>query len=89
MNKTEMIDELEKVLSSKKEAKLALESILSSISTALKNNETVTLTGFGTFKVAERKAREVKNIQTGKMMKVKAKKVPKFVPGKKLKEMVN
>ena len=89
MNKTQLIDEMEKVLNSKKEAKLALESILSSIAGALKKNETVTLTGFGTFKIANRKAREMKNIQTGKMMKVKAKKVPKFVPGKGLKEAVN
>ena len=89
MNKTELINEMEKVLNSKKEAKLALESILSSITDALKKNDTVTLTGFGTFKVSNRKAREVKNIQTGKMMKVKAKKVPKFVPGKNLKEAVN
>jgi DNA-binding protein HU-beta len=89
VNKTELIDEMEKVLDSKKEAKLALECILSCITDALKKNEPVTLTGFGTFKVSERKARTVKNIQTGKMMAVKAKKVPKFTPGKNLKDSVN
>ena len=89
MNKTELIDELEKVLSSKKEARLALESILSSITDALKKKEAVTISGFGTFKVTERKARTVKNIQTGKMMDVEAKNAPKFVPGKNLKDAVN
>ena len=89
MNKTELIEEMGKVLNSKKDAKLALESLLSGIAGALKKSETVTLTGFGTFKVSQRKARTVKNIQTGKNMKVKAKKVPKFTPGKNLKGAVN
>jgi DNA-binding protein HU-beta len=55
---------------------------------ALKKGESVTLVGFGTFKVAERKARTGRNPQTGKEIKIKAKSVPKFVPGKALKEAV-
>ena len=89
MNKTELIDEMGKVLQSKKEAKMALESLLSCVTEALKNDDSVTLTGFGTFKVTKRKARTVKNIQTGKMMAVKAKNVPKFTSGKNLKDSVN
>ena len=89
MNKTELINELEKGLDSKAKAKAVLESLLSGITDALKKGDSVTLTGFGTFKVTERKARTIKNIQTGKSLKVKAKKVPKFVPGKALKEGIN
>ena len=88
MNKTELINELEKGLESKVQAKTVLESMLAAITDALKKGDAVTLTGFGTFKVTERKARTIKNIQTGKSLKVKAKKVPKFVPGKALKESV-
>jgi nucleoid DNA-binding protein len=51
--------------------------------------KSVTLVGFGTFKVAERKARTGRNPQTGKKMKIEAKSVPKFVPGKALKDAVN
>ena len=88
MNKTELINELEKGLASKVQAKAVLESMLSAITDALKKGDDVTLTGFGTFKVTERKERTIKNIQTGKSLKVKAKKVPKFVPGKALKDSI-
>ncbi len=77
-----------KGLESKAQAKAVLESLLSAVLDVLKKGEAVTLTGFGTFKVAERKARTIKNIQTGKSLKVKAKKVAKFVPGKALKDSV-
>ena len=89
MNKTELIDELAKGLDSKIQATAALESILSSITDTLRAGDSVTLTGFGTFKVTERKARTMKNIQTGEELKVKAKKAPKFVPGKLLKGAIN
>jgi DNA-binding protein HU-beta len=46
------------------------------------------LIGFGTFKVVKRKARKGRNPQTGKVIKIKAKKVPKFVPGKAFREAV-
>jgi DNA-binding protein HU-beta len=48
----------------------------------------VTLVGFGTFKVAKRSARNGRNPQTGKPIKIKAKKVPKFTAGKALKDSV-
>jgi len=59
------------------------------ISKALKKKDTVTLIGFGTFKVAQRMARKGINPQTGAEIKIKAKKVPRFVPGKALKDAVS
>ncbi|MDP8220753.1 MAG: HU family DNA-binding protein, partial [Candidatus Stygibacter frigidus] len=55
---------------------------------ALKKGDKVSLVGFGTFKVAERKARTGVNPSTGKKIKIPARKVPVFKPGKKLKESV-
>ncbi|MGE0084457.1 MAG: HU family DNA-binding protein [Desulfococcaceae bacterium] len=89
MNKTELIDKVAEVLESKKQAQAAVDSILENISTALKNGEKVTLVGFGTFEVAERKARKGRNPKTGEPIDIKAAKVPRFSPGKALKEAVN
>ena len=55
---------------------------------ALKKKDTVALIGFGTFKVGQRKARKGRNPQTGEEIKIKAKKVTKFVAGKALKDAV-
>ena len=55
----------------------------------MKKKDTVALAGFGTFKVAQRKARKGRNPQTGAEMKIKVKKVPRFVPGKALKDAVS
>jgi DNA-binding protein HU-beta len=88
MNKAEMIDEMAKVLKTKKEAQAVVESLIKNISLALKKKEDVTLTGFGTFKVVKRPARKGRNPQTGEPIKIKASKKIKFVPGKALKEAV-
>ena len=88
MNKTDLVNELAKELKTKKEAKLAVETILSTITKALKKNDTVTLIGFGTFKVTKRKARKGRHPQTGAPLKIKAKNVPKFAAGKALKDAV-
>ena len=88
MNKTDLVKEVAKVVSTKKEAKAAVDCVFSTITKALKKKDTVTLIGFGTFKVAQRKARKGINPQTGEEIKIKAKKVPKFVPGKGLKDAV-
>ena len=88
MNKGELINEVADEMGSKKDAQVAVDAVINSISEALKRGDTVTLVGFGTFKVTERKARMGRNPQTGKEMKIDAKKVPKFVPGKALKEAV-
>lgn len=89
MNKADLIDEVAKVLSSKKEAKEAVECVLSTITSAMKKQEAVTLVGFGTFKVDNREARTGRNPRTGEAIEIKAKKVPKFVPGKGLKDAIN
>ena len=86
MNKAELINEMSSVLNSKKEAEAVLDSLLSNITQALKKGDKVTLTGFGTFKVSKRKARTGINPRTGEKIKIKAKKVAQFVPGKKLKD---
>ena len=75
-------------VSTKKEAQAAVDCIIETITNALKNHEAVQLIGFGTFKVAERKARKGRNPQTGEEIDIAASKVPKFVAGKALKEAV-
>jgi DNA-binding protein HU-beta len=88
MNKGDLIRELAKVMGTKKEAKAALNTILETITKALKKGNKVTLIGFGTFSVTKRAARKGRNPQTGKEMKIAARKVPKFTPGKGLKAAV-
>jgi len=88
MNKTDLVNEVAGVVSTKKEAQEAVNCVISSITKALKKGENVTLTGFGTFKVVKRKARKGRNPSTGEEIKIKASKAPKFTPGKGLKEAV-
>ena len=87
MNKADLVNEVVKVVSTKKEAQAALDCVISSITKAMKKGEDVTLTGFGTFKVVERKARKGRNIYTGEEIKIQASKAPKFTSGKALKEI--
>ena len=88
MNKGDLINEVAKVVSTKKEAQAAVDCIVASITKALKKNDTVSLVGFGTFKVGQRKARKGRNPQTGAAIDIKARKVPRFIPGKALKDAV-
>jgi DNA-binding protein HU-beta len=88
MNKGDLVEALVKVVGKKKLAEEAVKSVLDSITAALKKGDSVTLVGFGTFKVSKRAARTGRNPQTGKPLKIKAKKVPKFTAGKKLKDAV-
>ena len=88
MNKGDLIRELAKVTGTKKEAEAAVDTIFGVIAKALKKGNKVTLIGFGTFSVTKRAARKGRNPQTGKEMKIAAKKVPKFTPGKGLKAAV-
>jgi len=88
MNKGDLVNEVAKVVCTKKEAQEAVDCVFSSITKALKKKETITLVGFGTFKVSKRNARTGRNPQTGAEIKIKAKKVPKFVAGKALKDAV-
>ncbi len=89
MNKGDLVKEVAKAVNTKKEAQAAVDCVFSTITKALKKKDTVTLIGFGTFKVAQRKARKGRNPQTGAEIKIKAKKVPRFVPGKALKDAVS
>ena len=88
MNKRELINEVAKVVSTKKEAQNAVDCVVSSITKALKKGDDVTLTGFGSFKVVQRKARKGRNPYTGEEIRIKATRAPKFTPGKALKEAV-
>jgi len=88
MNKGDLVNEVAKVVNTKKEAQAAVDCVFSTITKSLKKKNAVTLIGFGTFKVQRRKARKGRNPRTGEEIKIKAKNVPKFVPGKALKDAV-
>ena len=90
MNKTELVAAMAaETQLSKKDAEAALKAFIDVVSAELKKGEKVQLVGFGTFEVAERAAREGRNPQTGKTMKIAACKAPKFKAGKALKDAVN
>lgn len=90
MNKTELIDHIAGTADiSKAAASRALDAVIDAVTTTLKKNGTVTLVGFGTFAVGKRAARTGRNPRTGEAIKIKAAKVPKFKPGKALKDAVN
>jgi nucleoid DNA-binding protein len=89
MNKEDLINEVAKVVSTKKAAHEAVDCIFSAITQSLKKKEAVSILGFGTFKVGKRKARKGRNPQTGEEITIKAKNVPKFVAGKALKDAVS
>lgn len=74
---------------SKKDSEAAVKAFVEVVTNELKKGERVQLVGFGTFEVAERAAREGRNPQTGKTMKIKASKAPRFKAGKALKDAVN
>lgn len=89
MNKQELIDAIaQRADLPKARAAKMLAAFSESVADALKGGDTVTLTGFGTFSVALRAARKGRNPQTGKEIKIKASKAPKFKPGKSLKDAV-
>jgi len=89
MNKTELIAAIAAETGfTKIDSKKALDGIVDSISQALKANDNVILTGFGTFKTATRAARKGRNPQTGKEIQIKAKKVVSFKTGSELSDSV-
>ena len=90
MNKTELIAAMaEQAGISKKDAEKALKAFTDVVADELKKGEKIQLVGFGTFEVSERAAREGRNPQSGKPMKIAASKAPKFKAGKALKDVVN
>lgn len=74
---------------SKKDANAAVDAMLASIKTSLKNGDVVTLTGFGKFEVRDRAPRKGRNPQTGEEIDIPATKVPAFKAGKLLREAVS
>ncbi len=89
MNKAELIEAIANDTGvTKKLAGEMVDSFIYEVTKALKKGQEVRLVGFGTFKVVKRKARMGVNPQTGAKMKIPARKVPKFVPGKELKKSV-
>ena len=90
VNKTELIEHIAKHADiSKAAATRALESTIGAVKLTLKKGGSVSLVGFGTFAVGRRAARIGRNPRTGDAIKIKAAKVPKFRPGKALKDALN
>ena len=89
MNKKELVTAIatESGLT-KADATKALDATVSSITSAMSKGESVTIIGFGTFKVSDRVARTGRNPQTGAEMQIPAAKVPRFSAGKNLKESI-
>jgi len=89
MTKDDIVEAIvKKTAITKKDASEALATVLGEITKALSKGEDVTLTGFGTFKVGARAAREGRNPKTGEKIKIPAMKTPKFKAGKGLKDAV-
>jgi DNA-binding protein HU-beta len=87
VNKSELIEHIAKQADiSKAAAGRALEALIGGVKSTLKKNNSVTLVGFGTFSVTKRAARAGRNPRTGAAIKIKAAKIPKFRPGKALKD---
>lgn len=91
MKKAELVDAVSDSANiTKSAAEVAVKSVFDSIATALKNGDSLTLVGFGTFSIAERAAREAHNPKNpGEKITLPARKVPKFKPSSALKELVD
>lgn len=90
MNKSELIEVIARQADiSKAAAGRSLEAVIGAVKTSLKKGDSVTITGFGTFAVTKRKARSGRNPRTGETIKIKQSKLPKFRPGKGLKDALN
>ena len=89
MDKADLVKEIAiQVGLTRKASKEAIDAMTSVITDALARQERVTLVGFGTFQVMERKARKGRNPQTGETIQIPARKVPRFKPGKNLRKKV-
>jgi DNA-binding protein HU-beta len=90
VNKSELIEHIAQQADiSKAAATRALEAVIGGVKSTLKKNDSVSLVGFGTFSVTERADRSGRNPRTGAAIEIKAAKVPKFRPGKALKDALN
>lgn len=90
MNKSELISVVaDKVNATKKEAEGMVNAVFEAIIEALKEDDKVVLTGFGTFEVHERAARTGRNPQTGEEILIEGGKAPVFKAAKSLKDEIN
>jgi DNA-binding protein HU-beta len=90
VNKTELIDHIATTADiSKASAGRALDAAVGAVTASLKQGQTVTLVGFGSFYVGKRAARNGRNPRTGATIKIEAARIPRFRPGKGLKEAIN
>lgn len=90
MNKTELVSSIaEKTELSKKDAELAVNAFIDTVSNALAAKESVQLIGFGTFTTVEKAEHVGRNPKTGNPITIPASTAPKFKPGQKLKDLVN
>ena len=89
MNKGTLVDHVaSKTGLTKKAAQDALEAFMDAVMSAVASGDSVTLTGFGTYKASKRAARNGRNPQTGEVIQIPARTVPVFRPGKEFKEKV-
>lgn len=90
MNKADLVDGIAASAGiSKTQATVIIETLIDSISSAIKKGQRVTLVGFGTFAISHHKARNGRNPQTGNLIKIPARRVPRFSPGLELRKAVN
>jgi nucleoid DNA-binding protein len=91
MNKADLVNAVLKTMgngASRAQAERSVDAVIDSIRTGLKKDKSVQLVGFGTFRVADRKARTGVNPKTGEKIKIKASKTVKFAAGKDLKAKI-
>lgn len=89
MTKSDLVEALAKDGLTKAQAQTALNTFVSTVTSSLKKGDKVQITGFGTFEVRSRKARQGVNPSTGEKIKIKASKAPAFKAGSSLKDAVN
>jgi len=90
MNKAELIERVARDTGlTKADSLRVIDALLDNVTKSLRKGEKVTLVGFGSFQTARRRARNGRNPQTGTPIKIAARRVPKFVPGKDLKDEVS
>lgn len=90
MNKAELIERVARDTGlTKADSLRVIDALLDNVTKSLRKGEKVTLVGFGSFQTARRRARNGRNPQTGTPIKIAARRVPKFVPGKELKDEVS
>jgi len=88
MTKADLVAKVAEIGITKKQAAVAMDALIGAVKDSLAKGEKVSLIGFGTFSVKNRKARTGRNPRTGKALKIKAKKVPAFKAGTALKDAV-